>query len=85
MNTVLTPDTPAELTLSHNLLTVDEEELQEMKDDEERVESIEVDVKCVAPLHVEVFARMFQEVLVADDPGTDGTGRIFYRTSFTHR
>lgn len=44
-----------------------------MKDDQKRVESIEVDVERVAPLHVKVFAGMFQQVLVADEPGTENT------------
>lgn len=53
------------------LLTIDEEELQEVKDDQKRVESVEVDIERVAPLHVKVFARVFQQVLVADEPGTE--------------
>lgn len=44
-----------------------------MKDDQKRVESIEVDVERVAPLHVKVFAGVFQQVLVADEPGTENT------------
>lgn len=42
-----------------------------MKDDQKRVESIEVDVESVAPFNVEVSARMLQQVFVADQPGKD--------------
>lgn len=55
------------------LLTINEEELQEVKDDQKRIESIEVDVERVAPLHVKVFAGVFQQVLVADEPETENT------------
>lgn len=42
-----------------------------MQDDEKRVEGIEVNIKCVAPLHIKVSAGLFQQVPVADDPEKD--------------
>lgn len=59
-------------------LTVDEEELQEVEDDQQWVEGIEVDVEGVAPLHIIVSAGMLQQVLVADEPGAEKTG-VFSR------
>lgn len=62
------------LTHAHTLaglgLTVDEEELQEVQDDQQGVEGVEVDVEGVAPLHVKVSARVLQQVLVAEEPGS---------------
>lgn len=55
-------------------LTVDEEELQKVENDQQGVEGIEVDVEGVAPLHVKVPARMLQKVLVADEPGAEKAG-----------
>lgn len=47
---------------------VDEEELDEMQDDEERIESIQVHVEGVAPLHIVISALAFHQVLVGDEP-----------------
>ena len=49
-------------------LTVDEEELQEVQDDEQRVEGVEVHVEGVAPLHVVVLAALLQQVPVGHAP-----------------
>lgn len=47
-----------------------------MQDDQKRVESIEVDIKRVAPLHVKVSAGLFQQVLVGDNPVKNKTDYI---------
>lgn len=55
--------------LGHDQLTVDKEELQEVQDDQQWVESVEVDIKGVTPLHVKVPAGLLQQVSVGDEPG----------------
>lgn len=49
-----------------------------MQDDQKRVESVEVNIERVAPLHIEVSAGMFQQVLVGDNP-EERPQRIFHR------
>lgn len=39
-----------------------------MQDDEERIESIQVHVEGVAPLHIVISALAFHQVLVGDEP-----------------
>ena len=60
----------------HNLqrcsvLTIDKEKLQEVQDDQKRVESIEMYIKSVTPLNIKVSAGVFQQVFVANQPGKD--------------
>ena len=50
------------------MLTVDEEELQEVEDDEQGVEGVEMHVECISPLHVRVLPRALQEVLISNYP-----------------
>lgn len=51
---------------------IDEEELQKVQDDEQRVEGIEVDIKGVAPLHIIVLTRVLHQVLIGDHPHQGG-------------
>lgn len=50
------------------LLTVDEKQLDKMQNDQEWVESIQMNVKGISPLHIVVSVLLLYQVLVRNEP-----------------
>ena len=52
----------------NTLLTVDEEQLDEMQNDQKWVEGIQVNIKGVSPLHIIVSVLLLHQVLIRNEP-----------------
>ena len=50
------------------LLTVDEKQLDKMQNDQEWVESIQMNVKGISPLHIVVSVLLLYQVLIGNEP-----------------
>lgn len=50
------------------LLTVDEKQLDKMQNDQEWIESIQMNVKGISPLHIIVSVLLLYQVLVRNEP-----------------